>query len=453
MLTYAICGVFMEETEEMLEQLEMEDIDDLFEDIPSEVRKNLDLPEGLSEMEVIGRVTDILGKNKPLSDHSSFIGGGIYKHFIPSSVFEMIGRSEFYTSYTPYQAEISQGILQALFEYQSLICELTGMDAANCSMYDYHTASAEALMMAARIGKRKRKKILVPKNIHWEKPEVFNNYLRGMDFHVDYVNFDKDTGEIDKEDLKSKMSDEILALYVETPNVFGILESDLDYFKDMKEDHKTVLIAGTNPLVLSLMRPPSGWGADIVVGDSQPFGIPPSFGGPTVGIFATRRKHIRKMPGRVIGETVDADENTAYCMTLQTREQHIRRERATSNICTNQALMALASAVHLFLKGGKGLESVAKRCYENAHALKEKIDSLDGYNAPRFSGEFFNEFAFDVDNMDAFMERASKVELIPGVDISGKYDGMDSALLTAATEINGEEDIDKFIQVLQEVKG
>ncbi len=442
----------MDDEKEMLEYLGIKSVDELFDDVPEKIRDDIVISNGISEMEVMSRVKKDLCKNISLDETTSFLGGGIYRQYVPAGVSEILGRSEFYTSYTPYQAEISQGMLQSLFEYQSLICELTGMDAANTSMYDYHTALAEAVLMAGRIGKRKRKRFLLPENIHWDKLPAIRNYLRGSDIELEMVPFDKETGTVDKEELKGKFKDDILGFYIESPNVFGTLEDDVKLFKDLREETGAVMIAGVDPLSLALLKPPSEWGADIVVGDSQSFGIPPSFGGPTVGIFASKKKHIRKMPGRMIGETVDADGDTAYCMTLQTREQHIRRERATSNICTNEALSALASAVYMMLKGSKGLEETAKNCYTRAHKLADMMNGLDGYTAPHFTGEFFNEFVVDAPvDTEKLMTDAWEKKVIPGIPLKDHYDGLKSCILTAVSDTNTDEDMNLLIDILKVV--
>ncbi len=451
-LIFAPSGAPMKDEKEMLEYLGIDSVDELFTDIPEAVRHDMDLPAGMSELEVMGMVKDRLRKNKSLDRMVSFLGGGIYRQYVPASVYEILGRSEFYTSYTPYQAEISQGMLRALFEYQSLICELTGMDAANTSMYDHHTALGEAVRMARRIGKRKAKKFLLPENIHWDRLPVVRKYMIGSDIEIELVPFDSERGTIDPEELKGKMGDDTLGFYIESPNAFGVLEEDIKLFRDLREETGAVMIAGVNPFSLALLKPPSEWGADIVVGDSQPLGIPPSFGGPTVGIFACGKKHIRKMPGRMIGETVDKDGDTAYCMTLQTREQHIRRERATSNICTNEALSALASAVYMLLKGGRGLEETARICYKKGHELAKMIDGLDGYTAPRFTGEFFNEFAVDIPVEPADLTaRAATRNLVPGIYLDRYFPGLDRTMLTAVCDTNTEEDMKLLVEVLRGV--
>ncbi|MFW5946008.1 MAG: aminomethyl-transferring glycine dehydrogenase subunit GcvPA [Candidatus Natronoplasma sp.] len=442
----------MSAEKEMLDFLDLDEIDELFQDIPDMIRTDLDIPEGLSEREVMADLKCKLEKNKDLNELTSFLGGGIYHHYVPAAVEEVVGKSEFYTSYTPYQAEISQGLLQALFEYQSLIAELTGLGAVNTSMYDYPTALAEAVLMSARIS-RKGKKFLIPENIHWEKDSVLKNYLRGKDIDIEKIQFDE-TGKVDKEDLKSKLDEEVFGFYVETPNVFGVIEEDVDAFKDLKEDFDCVLAAGTDPVLLSLMRSPSDWGADIVVGESQPLGIHPSYGGPTVGIFASDEKYIRKMPGRIIGETEDSNGKRAYCMTLQTREQHIRRERATSNICTNQSLMALASAVHTHIKGGRGLEDLARKNYKKAHSLAERIDQIEGFEAPYFESVFYKEFTLKTPkgSKETF-ERCAEKEVLPGIplDEKEKFKSLPDLLLTAVTEMNTDEDMDLLVETFEEV--
>jgi len=436
----------------MLEFLGIDDVEELFKDIPDQIRTDLDIPEGLQEKELMSEVKSKLKKNKDPDELVSFLGAGIYEHFIPAAVDEIAGQSEFYTSYTPYQAEISQGMLQALFEYQSIIAELTGLGAVNTSMYDHPTALAEAVLMSARI-KRKGNKFLVPENTHWENDSVLKNYLRGKDIKLEKVNYGED-GAIDREDLKEKLDDDVLGIYVATPNIFGGLEQDVDFFKDLKEDYGCIQVVGTNPLVLSLMRPPGEWGADIVVGDSQPLGIPQAYGGPTVGIFACSERYIRKMPGRIIGETEDSNGKRAYCMTLQTREQHIRRERATSNICTNQALMALASASYVFLKGSKGLEKIAKENYRKAHKTAERINELDGFEAPYFNNEFFNEFTVKtpVDTKELYGLCREK-DILPGLplDDKDKFSSLNDVMLTAVTEMRSEREVEQLIRSLEEV--
>lgn len=448
----------MKEKEEMLQYLGIKGVDDLFSDIPEDVKADIDIPDGLSEKEMESKVKDKLSKNTPLDEMANFIGGGFYHHFIPSAVREITGRSEFYTSYTPYQAEISQGMLRALFEYQSMISELTGMPVTNTSMYDYSTALAEAVLMASRISRGKGDRFIIPDNIHWERHPVLKNYLRGSDIEIVNIPYKTSTGEIDEEALKSEMDEDTLGFYVESPNAFGVIEENINLFSDLKEEYDPIFVAGIEPLLLTLMSPPSDWGADIVIGDSQSLGLPVSFGGPSVGIFGTREKYLRKMPGRLIGETEDKEGERAYCMTLQTREQHIRRERATSNICTNQSLMALASAAYIFVKGGKGLEERAKSSWKRSHELADKIDQIDGFEAPHVDGEFFNEFTVKSPaETDDLLENADDKKVLPGIPLDKedpveRFPELSNVLLTATTEMNSEKDIDSLVEVLTEVR-
>jgi glycine dehydrogenase subunit 1 len=320
------------EESEMLEELGLKSVEELFSDIPNDIRTGplntgpLNIEKGLPEKEVRRNVLEILGKNRTACDMPSFLGAGVYHHYIPTAVFEMISRSEFYSSYTPYQPEISQGMLQALFEYQSsFVCELTGMDAANSSMYDASTSLAEAALMSVRISGKKR--ILIPKAIHWEKRSVLDNYAKGPSLHVEEVQYDSETGMTDTSDPIGNV----------------------------------LLIVGANPLSLAVAEAPGNLGADIVVGEGQILGNPMNFGGPLIGIFACRKEHIRRMPGRVIGATKDAHGRRAFTMALQTREQHIRRGKATSNICTNESLGSVAFAIHVAILGRVGLRRAAPR--------------------------------------------------------------------------------------------
>ncbi len=442
----------MSENEEMLDFLGLEEVDELFEDIPERVRTELDLPMSLSEKELILEINNKIEKNKDLNEISSFLGSGYYHHYVPAAVDEIIGKSEFYTSYTPYQAEVSQGMLQALFEYQSIIAELTGLGAVNTSMYDHPTALAEAIMMASRI-KRKGGEFLLPKNVHWDFDSIIGNYLRGKNIDIKKVDFNEE-GKIDLDDLKEKVNENTLGFYVETPNIFGVLEDDLTVFEDIKNDTDSILVGGIDPVLLTLMKAPSEWGVDIAVGDSQTLGIPPSFGGPTVGVFAAKERYIRKMPGRIIGETEDSNGKRAYCMTLQTREQHIRRERATSNICTNQSLMALASTVFTYVRGGKGLEKLAKENYRRVHDLSKRLNEIEGIKSPYFDGDFYTEFTFECsENSEEIFKRCVEKEVLPGIPLNqkDKFNSLPELFLTAVTEMNTKSEIDHFVNTLEEV--
>src|SRR3990170_2632771 len=338
------------EEESMLRAMGLKSMEDLFSDVPAGVRvKGLAIPRGLSEQDVVRHVTSILRQNRSADSMPTFLGAGLYDHFVPAAVRAVASRSEFYTAYTPYQAELSQGMLQALWEYQSFVCELAGMDAANTSMYDASTALGEAALMAHRItGKRQ---ILIPTALHWDKKAVLRSYAAGPGLEIEEVVYDPETGTLDEDALRAAVGEDTAAVYVENPNFFGRFEEELEEIRSIAP---SLLIVGANPIALAVTKAPGDLGADIVIGEGQALGNAMNFGGPLVGIFACRQEHLRKMPGRVIGITKDANGDRAFCMTLQTREQHIRRERAMSNICTNEALMSVAAAVHIAVLGASG---------------------------------------------------------------------------------------------------
>ena len=372
----------------MLRAIGLQSVDDLFADIPAAVRiPKLDLPDGLPEDVVVARVTSMLAANKTVVDMPTFLGGGSFDHFVPASVRAITARSEFYTSYTPYQPEISQGLLQALWEYQSLVCELTGMHAANTSMYDASTALGEAARMAHRL--QGGKVFLIPRALRHHRRAVLANYLVGTDVKVREVDYDRATGMLDLGKLHEALGSDVCGVYVENPNFFGRFEEQLQEIRDAT---KAIFVVGVNPIAQAIVRPPGDFGADIVIGEGQPLGTPMNFGGPLLGIFACRQEHIRKMPGRVIGLTRDANGHRAFCMTLQTREQHIRREKAMSNICTNESLLAVAAATYLSVLGSNGLRRVAADNIRRARGLAASIDKISGFTAPIFRGAHFNEF-------------------------------------------------------------
>jgi len=437
------------EEDEMLRALGLRGVDELFADIPASVRVDgLPLPKGLPEQEVVAHVTAILRRNRVGEDLPTFLGAGLYDHFVPASVRAIASRSEFYTSYTPYQPEMSQGILQALFEYQSMICELAGMDGANTSMYDGSTALGEAALMAARItGKRE---ILLPRALHWEKRQVLETYGRGPGLRFKDVPFDRQTGKLDLAALKSAVSDDTAAVYVENPNFFGVFD---DQVEEIRALAKGLLIVGVNPLSLAVTRAPGDYGADLVVGEGQPLGNAINFGGPLLGIFACTEEHVRKMPGRVIGMTRDADGRRAFCMTMQTREQHIRREKAMSNICTNETLAAVTSAAYLAVLGANGLRRVAETCIERARELARRIARVSGFAAPAFRGDHFNEF---VVRSRVPYERVHESLLRAGVQgglpLETRFPEMGHAALFATTEVHRPGDYDKVLAALEAIR-
>ena len=381
----------------MLAEIGVETVGDLFLDVPESVRyPELKLPDPLSEMEILRELRALSEENADLDHHACFLGAGAYNHFVPSVVGHIIGRSEFYTAYTPYQPEISQGTLQAIFEYQSMVCALTGMEVANASHYDGATSLAEAALMSVSVSRGKRCKIIVSPTVHPEYRATLRTYTRGSDLAV--VGDDDLTYELD--DLKALLDDDTACLIIQNPDFFGQLEkaNELDQLAEAVHTAGALLVVNTDPISLGLFTPPGEYGADIVVGEGQALGNPLNFGGPYLGLFACREDYMRKMPGRLIGETVDTEWRRGFVLTLSTREQHIRRERATSNICTNQALCALAAGAYLAAMGKSGLRKVAELCYHKAHYAAERIRQIPGFSLPLRGGDkggsklFFKEF-------------------------------------------------------------
>ncbi|TLZ85468.1 MAG: aminomethyl-transferring glycine dehydrogenase subunit GcvPA [Methanobacteriota archaeon] len=431
---------------EMLREMGLRSVDDLFVDIPAGVRiPKLDVPDGLSEDRVVARVTSMLGANRTVVEMPTFLGGGLYDHFIPASVRAIVSRSEFYTSYTPYQPEISQGLLQALWEYQSLICELTGMDAANTSMYDGSTALGEAARMAHRI--HGGRIFLVPRALRHNRRAVLANYVLGTGIEVREVDYDRDSGMLDLAKLKAALSPDVCGVYVENPNFFGRFEEQLEEIRAMTNG---VLVVGVNPIAQAVVRPPGDFGADIVVGEGQPLGTQMNFGGPLLGIFACRQAHIRKMPGRVIGLTRDAKGHRAFCMTLQTREQHIRREKAMSNICTNESLLAVAAAAYMAVLGSNGIRRVAAENIRRARELAKAIDAIDGFEAPLFHGAHFNEFVVRRKKGYAGVHRALLEKGIHGgLPLTRQLPELSDSALFATTGRHTPEAVQRLIAALE----
>ena len=438
----------MRHASEMLAEMGLSDVGQLFEDIPNEVRINgLRLPRGMSEAEVLREVRSTLADNWTVEEHPCFLGAGIYNHVVPAAVRAIVSRSEFMTSYTPYQPEVSQGMLQALFEYQSCIASLTGLDAVNSSNYDASTALGEAATMCMRLNGRRH--FLVPEAMNWEKRSVLKNYALGPGIELESYSYDPFTGELDLEDLRSKVTPDTSGIYVEVPNFFGVIDSHAPILKQEFPD--VALVVGANPISLGVLRAPGDYGADICIGEGQVLGIPMSFGGPLLGIFACRQEHVRKMPGRVIGLTRDAEGERAFCMTLQTREQHIRRSRATSNICTNEALMAVAAASFLCLLGKEGLESLAKVNIARARKLQKRIAQLEEYDSPYFDAYHFNEFVI---RSPVRPEKLNKLLLrkgiIGGLPLQGHVRQLDDRLLLCTTELHSDQDHERLVDALRE---
>ncbi|MDK6234022.1 aminomethyl-transferring glycine dehydrogenase subunit GcvPA [Aerococcus sanguinicola] len=439
-----------EDRKEMLETIGAKSVDELFEDIPASVRDSVkeafkQLPEALTESELKKHAVEIAAKNVNADDYAYFLGAGVYDHFIPAVVNSITQRQEFLTAYTPYQPEASQGELQALFEYQTMLAELTGMYVTNDSTYDGFVSLGEACNLATK--QSKRNKVLLSMGVHPQGREVLHTYGYGMDYEVEDIPLKGDVTDFDK--LKEAFSaDEVGAIVVQYPNFLGSIE-DLKAIKDLMEGSKALLVVSANPLALAVLESPGALGADIVVGDTQPFGIPMSFGGPHAGYIATTKKYMRKLPSRIIGQTLDANGQRGYAMTMQTREQHIRREKATSNMSSNQGLMALTSAVFMSAVGKEGIIEMAKRNINKAHYLAKSLKA-EGFNVLNESA-FFNEFIVDLKQPVAEVNKALLDKgFVGGYDVSDVY-GQDNTVLLCATEKRTKEEIDAFVEALVEV--
>ncbi len=433
--------------QEMLAEIGVAGFDELYQDVPEDVRfPDLDLPESVSEMEVMEQLQALSEANLELGHASCFLGAGAYYHYVPSVVDHILRRNEFYTAYTPYQPEISQGTLQAIFEYQSLMCQLTGMDVSNASHYDGATALAEAVILALNTHRGKRSKVILSPAIHPQYRQVVRTYTQGMDLEI--AGDEKcDNG---PEDLIALLDDNTTLIAVQYPDFFGHIDDYTELGK-AAEDVGALFCVVANPLALGLLKPPGEFGADVVVGEGQPLGIPLSYGGPYLGIFTTSDKYVRKMAGRLVGETVDTRGQRGYVLTLTPREQHIRREKATSNICTNQGLMALASVVYLSTMGKAGLRKVAELCYNKAHYAAEKIGQIDGFKVWNFK-PFFHEFVISCPRPVAEInDELLDIDIIGGYDLGQDYPDMKDHMLVAVTEMVSVDEIDDFVAALEEV--
>jgi glycine dehydrogenase subunit 1 len=435
--------------QEMLREIGASSVDDLFADVPQAHRyPAIDLPEPVSEMEVLRELVRISEKNADLEHTVSFLGAGAYQHYVPAVVQHILSRSEFYTAYTPYQPEISQGTLQATFEYQSIMCALTGMEVTNASHYDGATALAEGVLMAYNVLRGKRHKALLFPSIHPEYRAVVRTYIQGMPIDVvDDQNLDDVAG------LPDMIDDDTFCVAVQNPNFFGEL-NDTDALRalaDAAHAKGALLIVVGYPIALALIQPPGAYGADIAVGEAQPLGVGLNYGGPYLGYFCCRQKHVHKMAGRLAGQTVDIEGKRGYVLTLSAREQHIRRERATSNICTNQALCALASAVYVSALGPSGLRQVAHLCYYKAHYLAGEIDQLGAYQA-NTARPFFNEFVVRCPRPAAEVNAALLDRgIIGGFDLSQAYPQMEDKILICVTEVHSRHMLDDLVRALEAV--
>jgi glycine dehydrogenase subunit 1 len=415
----------------MLHDIGVSSVDELFRDIPEKLRHtHFSLPAPLSELELRKELRHLAQSNANLEDYACFLGAGSYRHFVPSVVDHIIGRSEFYTAYTPYQAEVSQGTLQSAYEYQSLICQLTGMQVSNAGMYDGGTAAAEAAIMACII--TKRNKVAVLNTVNPTYREVVSTYVRGRDFAVETIEPD------------ARLSVDHACLIVQQPNFFGCLDK-MEIYSQRTREVGALFISVFDPISLGMFSRPGDYGADIAVAEGQPLGIPLCFGGPYLGVFACRKEHVRHMPGRLVGKTVDVEGRPGYVMTMVTREQYIRREKALSNICTSEALMALAAGVYLAALGKRGLRRIAELCYHKAHYAERAISKLKGYSVV-FEGPFFKEFVISCPVAPSKInELLMRERIIGGLDISHM---IHNSMLLCVTEVNTKQEIDRLAEIL-----
>ena len=428
-----------ETVDQMLKIIGFQSIEELFQDIPKDlILDKLNIRSGISEADLMTEIKEISKKSKIYD--CSFLGAGCYYHYIPSLVDFIINRSEFYTSYTPYQAEASQGFLQAIYEYQTAITRLTNMDVANASMYDGSTALAEAALMSTII--TRKNKILMIEGIHPEYLEVVKTYCWGQDIDYDIININS---------LETRLNEEYAAVLIQSPNFFGEIENLEKIAKKVKSKYPKCLVIQvmTDPTCLGILRPPGDMDIDIFVAEGQSFGISPSFGGPGLGIFATKKEFLRKIPGRLVGKTKELHgSNEGYILTLQAREQHIRREKASSNICTNQSLCSLAALIYLLSMGRIGLKKVASLNLQKANYVKEKLASIQGYKILN-TKPIYNEFLVSCPNIDLFIKKCEEMNLLPPLKISKYFNSMKNIALVCITEMNSYESIKLFIQAAQ----
>ncbi len=433
-----------QEQAEMLATLGLTSIDQLFHDIPDEFRNPpLDLPAPLSELEIQKELGALAGKNRPLGSGPSFLGAGSYHHFIPSIVKALMTRGEFLTAYTPYQPEVSQGTLQVIYEFQTLVSSLFGMEVANAGMYDGATSLAEGVLMACRVTRRDR--VAVSDTVSPTYLQVIRTYCQGHGIQIEIVRH-----------WEPEVSDDTACLVVQYPSFYGGLE-DLGDLAERAHARGALLVVSADPTACGMFNPPGHYSADIVTGEGQPLGIPVSYGGPYLGLFTCKEQYIRQMPSRLVGRTLDSQERTGYVLTLQTREQHIRRERATSNICTNEALYALAATIYLAAMGRQGLRQVAELCYHKAHYAAAEIEKLSGYSLPFKRGPFFQEFVVQCPASPAAINRKlMESNILGGLDLSAPPycdplpPEVNNGMLLCVTEMNGKDDIDALVAGLAE---
>lgn len=437
-----------EDVRQMLDAIGASSVDELFASIPPTIRlaRELDIPDALSEIELTRRMESLASRNQGAGNSVCFLGGGAYDHFIPAVVDHLASRGEYYTSYTPYQPEVSQGNLQVMFEYETLICQLTGMDVSNASLYDGASAAIEAVLLAMA-SQKQRSKVIVPENLHPEYREVLATYLQWTDFEL--VTVPCVNGEIDLERWQSELDDSVGCVVVSQPNFFGIVE-DLAPIAAAAKECGAVVVAVTDMIGLGVLAAPGDWGADIVVGEGQVLGNPLQFGGPYLGIMACREAFVRRMPGRIAGQTEDRNGSRCWVLTLQTREQHIRREKATSNICTNQGLFALRAAIYLALQGPDGLRETAEHCAWKAQYLMRALADKPRFELP-FGSSTWREFVIRdrQDDVAGLVRWAAENGMLAGVPLGKWYPDLDDCLLIAVTEKRTRAELDQLVSTLE----
>ena len=433
----------------LLEALGIGSTDELFADVPKKARiGRMGVGPAREEPEVVADVDRLLDRNKPLSKFSSFLGGRITARYAPAAVDAIVSRSEFYTAYTPYQAEASQGMLRVLFEFQSLWVEMTGLDVANASLYDGATAAGEALLFCRRLHEGSR--FLIPASLPWEERSVLENYASGPGLRVETIPYDDRSGRLDLEFVRAAVArKDVFGLLADVPNGFGHVDEGVPELKSILGD--VPLVVAADPLSLSVLEAPGKYGADVVVGEGQGFGISPSFGGPLLGLFACRKEHVRSAPGRIVGATVDTEGRRAYALTLVTREQHIRRSRATSNICTNESLMALAFVVYASVVGPRGLARLASALSEKARTLASGLGAIEGLKAPRFDAPYLSDFTIEVarGTAEEFLDRLRQRKVLGGSPLKDPRPGAPhdaERVLVGITEATTEKDVQKYVR-------
>lgn len=443
------------DTKDMLQTIGVTQTQALFDEIPASLQYAgfQEIPAGINEMDMLKEAQNFANKNR---NGICFLGAGCYEHHIPAAVWDIAARGEFLTAYTPYQAEASQGTLQLLYEFQTMICELTGMDVANASMYDGATALAEAALMAVRVNKHsKTNRILIAGTIHPFYLETINTILSNQHIEVISLPFDEQQGITALSALEVYTGEDITALLIAQPNFFGCLER-VDQLSDWAAKNKTISVACVNPISLALLKPPGLWGEhgiDIVCGEGQPLGSPMASGGPYFGFLSTRMAHVRQMPGRIIGCTVDKEGKRGFTLTLQAREQHIRRAKATSNICTNQGLLVTAAAIHMSLLGAEGLRQVASQCHQNTHELVEKLSQIDGVEQV-FAAPYFHEALLKLNKPVAeVLKQLAQAGITGGYTPQFHFPQLENTLLICATEMRTEEEMTQYAKTLKSIMG